>query len=604
MVAFVVPAGITAARVAAPYLASLVRTYGPRVLDALVGGGATAYGLERTGVADTLFNLADLPEGVTTGSELEKESKEDREKKKEERKKTLAGVKGDRAAGMKGDELEGAIERGDFDAYINRFMIPDPDAGKPTILKGPEIGAESPIPLVTPPMGVPGIDEIIKQPVGGGFGAGLPETTKEDSIIGGGFTKTDIPDMSILTMAKIKDKDLVYVGGDINAKLPKYFVDESGKLKPEYQKKGNEGEDADKLINVRAGYKLPKYMLNEIKFTRTKNKGKPNEKVVQDTKYTIKDEYKNPEELKRLQDSQKLKDLMTGYFEQNPSSYDILYRTNQSGKKELEQIQKFFKENYNIDFDVNTYEKIISQTYGSREKEAVGRSVEKIATDKFKKIINDYSKDKFGESLTTPQMDRYLQEFRIGLKAEYPDRVKGQEYTNEEISGVTNLVIDTVFKGKYREKFDIGFDRDLGPYIENKLDRMEQNKKMFEEAKAAGASKEELARMKKEDVIEIGHYGKVKDRVFGEGGDLTQATYQTKKLNQEAKRLDNEHAKFRKENDIDGMVQIEQQMKDLGIRSKYINEKGNTVFIGAPAEPGKLRDGGMVDIFKMTRSLR
>ena len=44
----VVPAGITAARVAAPYLASLVRTYGPRVLDALVGGGATAYGLERT----------------------------------------------------------------------------------------------------------------------------------------------------------------------------------------------------------------------------------------------------------------------------------------------------------------------------------------------------------------------------------------------------------------------------------------------------------------------------------------------------------------------------------------------------------------------------
>jgi hypothetical protein len=58
-----------------------------------------------------------------------------------------------------------------------------------------------------------------------------------------------------------------------------------------------------------------------------------------------------------------------------------------------------------------------------------------------------------------------------------------------------------------------------------------------------------------------------------------------------------------KENDIDGMIQIEQQMKHLGIRSKYINEKGNTVFIGAPAEPGKLRDGGMVDIFKMTRSL-
>jgi hypothetical protein len=546
---------------------------------------------------EQLAAMINVP-GVTTGSELEKESKEDREKKKEERKKTLAGVKGSRAAGMRGDELEGAIERGDFDAYLNPFMTPDPDAGKPQIETFPELTEAEKLPQTTGG-GVIDINELINKPL---IMAQDPDAGKATILSTPTLSPEDqLP--TIFTMAKIKDKDLVYVGGDINAKLPKYFVDESGKLKPEYQKKGNEGEDADKLIDVRAGYKLPKYMLNEIKFTRTKNKGKPNEKVVQDTKYTIKDEYKNPEELKRLQDSQKLKNLMTEYFEQNPSSYDILYKTNQSGKKELQQIQKFFKENHNIDFDVDTYEKFISQTYGSREKEAVGRSVEKIATDKFKKIINDYSKDKFGESLTTPQMDRYLQEFRIGLKVEYPDRVKGQEYTNEEVSGVTNLIIDTVFKGKYREKFDIGYDADLGPYIQNKLDRMEQNKKMFEEAKAAGASKEELARMKKEDVIEIGHYGKVKDRIPGEGGDLTQATNQTKKLNQETKRLDNAHAKMREKNDIDGMVQIEQQMKDLGIRSKYINENGDTIFIGAEPEIGKLKDGGMVGISHLIRPL-
>jgi hypothetical protein len=576
---------------------------GKKILDSLVGGGATAYGLERTGVADTLFNLADLPEGVTTGSELEKESKEDREKKKEERKKTLADVKGSRAAGMRGDELDDAIERGDFDAYINRFMTPDPDAGKPTILKGPEIGAESPIPLVTPPMGVPGIDEIIKQPVGGGFGAGLPETTKEDSIIGGGFTKTDIPDMSILTMAKIKDKDLVYVGGDINAKLPKYFVDESGKLKPEYQKKGNEGEDADKLIDVRAGYKLPKYMLNEIKFTRTKNKGKPNEKVVQDTKYTIKDEYKNPEELKRLQDSQKLKDLMTGYFEQNPSSYDILYKSNQSGKKELEQIQKFFKENYNIDFDVDTYEKIISQTYGSREKEGVSRGAEKVAIDKFKKIINDYSKEKFGESLTTPEMDRYIQEFRIGLKVENPDRVRGEEYTDEQVASTSNLIIDTVFKGKYREKFDIGFDRDLVPYVENKLKRIAENEKMFADAKAAGASEEELAEIKSKNIVTIGHYGTRRDNIVGEGGDLTLAVDQSKEKNTLQDKLDREYREARANNDIKKMIEIENTMKENDIRSMYTDEDGFRVFIGADAQKGKMRDGGMVSINKMTSSL-
>ena len=599
MVAFVVPAGITAARVAAPYLASLVRTYGPRVLDALVGGGATAYGLERTGVADTLFNLADLPEGVKTGSELEKESKEDREKKKEERKKTLTGVKQGRAAGMRGEELEGAIERGDFDAYINRFMTPDPDAGKPQIETFP--GEAVPVSIPTGfGEGVIDINELIKNR---GFGEGYQEPTLKDLTSGGGFTKTDVPDMSILTMAKIKDKDLVYVGGDINAKLPKYFVDESGKLKPEYQKKGNEGEDADKLIDVRAGYKLPKYMLNEIKFTRTKNKGKPNEKVVQDTRYTIKDEYKNPEELKRLQDSQKLKDLMTGYFEQNPSSYDILYKSNQSGKKELEQIQKFFKENYNIDFDVDTYEKIISQTYGSREKEGVSRGAEKVAIDKFKKIINDYSKEKFGESLTTPEMDRYIQEFRIGLKVENPDRVRGEEYTDEQVANTSNLIIDTVFKGKYREKFDIGFDRDLVPYVENKLKRIAENEKMFADAKARGASEEELAEIKSKNIVTIGHYGTRRDNIVGEGGDLTLAVDQPKEKNTLQDKLDRAFREAYANNDTKKMIEIENTMKENDIRSMYTDKDGFRVFIGADAKEGKMRDGGMVDIFKMTRSL-
>jgi hypothetical protein len=404
-------------------------------------------------------------------------------------------------------------------------------------------------------------------------------------------------------MAKIKDKDLVYVGGDINAKLPKYFVDKSGKLKPEYQKKGNEGEDADKLIDVRAGYKLPKYMLNEIKFTRTKNKGKPNEKVVQDTKYTIKDEYKNPEELKRLQDSQKLKDLMTGYFEQNPSSYDILYKSNQSGKKELEQIQKFFKENYNIDFDADTYEKIISQTYGSREKEGVSRGAEKVAIDKFKKIINDYSKEKFGESLTTPEMDRYIQEFRIGLKVENPDRVRGEEYTDEQVASTSNLIIDTVFKGKYREKFDIGFDRDLVPYVENKLKRIAENEKMFADAKAAGASEEELAEIKSKNIVTIGHYGTRRDNIVGEGGDLTLAVDQSKEKNTLQDKLDREYREARANNDIKKMIEIENTMKENDIRSMYTDEDGFRVFIGADAQKGKMRDGGMVSINKMTSSL-
>ncbi len=67
-------AGITGARVAAPYIANLVRQYGPRVLDALAGTGAGAY------IGDKLFSRQiDTGEGIYSGpdaDELEKTKKE------------------------------------------------------------------------------------------------------------------------------------------------------------------------------------------------------------------------------------------------------------------------------------------------------------------------------------------------------------------------------------------------------------------------------------------------------------------------------------------------------------------------------------------------
>ena len=80
MVVFVVPAGIAATRVAAPVIANLVRTYGPRILDAAAGTGIGAF------IGDKLFNLSD---DVKTGSDLEAESKEEREAKKEKRTRLL-----------------------------------------------------------------------------------------------------------------------------------------------------------------------------------------------------------------------------------------------------------------------------------------------------------------------------------------------------------------------------------------------------------------------------------------------------------------------------------------------------------------------------------
>jgi hypothetical protein len=412
-------------------------------------------------------------------------------------------------------------------------MAQDPDAGKATTLSTPVLGPEDQLP-------------------------------------------------TIYTMAKIKDKDLVYVGGDIKSKIPKYLVDETtGNLKPEYQKKGNEGEDADKLISMKGVYKLPKYMLNEKKFTRKDGK--------KDTSYTIKDEYKNPEELERLKNSEKVKDIIVEYYTNNPDAYAVMKNKDitKLGSEEVKNLRQYVIDNYNIDFGIKTYEKILNQTFGSRKKEGKRKQPQTDATDKFQKIIRDYSKDKFGETLTNPQVDRYMQEFRIAIEAENPDKKKGEYYTDEQITNSANFVIDTVFKGKYREKFDIGYDKDLTSYIQNKLERTAQTKEKFETYPEAFDT----------NIQTIGHKGPVKERLVGEGGDEYFYETQTLAKNKLQQNLDTEHRTARKNNNVEKMKEIEQRMKDNDIRSMYTDKDGNRIFIGAYS------NGGLIGISHLIRPL-
>ena len=46
-----------------------------------------------------------------------------------------------------------------------------------------------------------------------------------------------------------------------------------------------------------------------------------------------------------------------------------------------------------------------------------------------------------------------------------------------------------------------------------------------------------------------------------------------------------------------------QEMKDEGIRSYYYNKDGDRIMVGADPEPGKLKDGGLVGINRLTRPL-
>ena len=94
MVAFVVPAGITGARIAGPYILNLARQYGPAV-------------------ARGIFNVLGRDD-VMTGEDLANIPVEEREAKKEKKKKQIRTVQGSRAAGMTAEEQRAAAERGDF----------------------------------------------------------------------------------------------------------------------------------------------------------------------------------------------------------------------------------------------------------------------------------------------------------------------------------------------------------------------------------------------------------------------------------------------------------------------------------------------------------
>ena len=565
----------------------------PKIADTVVGSGSVAYVVEKFGL-DKLFS------DLITGKDLENIPEEKRIEKKEERQKVLDEAKKNKAAAAQVKGQLDAANRGEY-GYVNAMGNFDTGSGKVFAPSQEEIekmrkeieeytkGTGTRLPVQEKFTGnvttIPNIDDLINKPL---IMAQDPDAGKANILSTPVLGPNDqLP--TIYTMGKIKNEDLIYVGGNINTKLPKYLVDEkTNTLKKEYQKTGDEGEDADKLISQHGVYKLPKYMLDKKAFIRKNGK--------KDTDYTIKEQYKNPEELKRLKNSEKIKDVIVEYYNNNPDAYAVMKNKDitKLGSEEVKNLKQYVIDNHGIDFGIKTYEKILRETFGSRKKEGIRLQPQNDAIRKFQTIIRDYSKEKFGETLTNPQVDRYIQEFRIAIKTENPDKKKGEYYTNEQITGSANFVIDTVFKGKNREKFDIGYDRDLTSYIQNKLERTAQTKEKFETNPEAYNT----------NIQTIGHYGTMKERLVGEGGDESFYATQSLAKNTLQQNLDTAHKTARKNNDIEKMKKIEQEMKDNDIRSMYTDKDENRIFIGADAETGKYKDGGIVGIDNLTRSLR
>ena len=133
------------ARVGMPVARELIKKYGPGIVDAVAGTGIGAF------IGDKLFfgqDVRETPEGVVIGPE-------------EKDPPTLEEIK---------------------EKNLETFP-------------GEAVPVEKPTGFGE---GVVDINELIKNR---GFGEGYKEPTLEDLTSGGGFTPTDVPDMSIMTMA-------------------------------------------------------------------------------------------------------------------------------------------------------------------------------------------------------------------------------------------------------------------------------------------------------------------------------------------------------------------------------------------------------------------
>tara|TARA_E500000318_G_C3549032_1_gene208023 strand:- start:24 stop:1661 length:1638 start_codon:yes stop_codon:yes gene_type:complete len=479
--------------------------------------------------------------GVVSGEDLSSDSAEVA-RKKAERQAALDEARRNRTSATVADKVRDAAERGEYG--FNPTVVSDETVNKPKVEIFPELTEAEKLPATTAG-GVINVNDLISRPIGGGF---IPEETFTD------LTYTPIPeieDFTILTMAN-KNKDTVKIGNKV------YPKDQTElKYRP------------DKIID---GVKV-------------KGKGYR----------VVKEEFKDEGEKKRIADGQTIRKELPQFLEDNPAIKERLYTSSISGKPDLEKIQEYFKEEFNIDFKTKTYEKIISQEIGNRKKE--GRTYGKATTaiNDFKKGLRQYAKDRYGENLSNEEVDRYVQDFRAGLQAEFPDQGTGEFYTDDQVRIVGNLIADTIFAGRYKDPSDIGFDQYLDSYVFDKKERTKEKLKKIEEGETD----------KRKFVMEIGHQGEMGsgDILFGEAADPARYSAQTREDNafQQAGQL--KHKKARAEGDVETMKKIEEQFKNRNIRAMYLDEDGFEVYIGADAPKGKLKDGGLVGISHLIRPL-
>lgn len=288
----------------------------------------------------------------------------------------------------------------------------------------------------------------------------------------------------------------------------------------------------------------------------------------------VKEEFKNKDEKERIANSKTVREELPQFLEDNPAIRDRLYTSSITGIPDLEIIRQHFIDKHGIDFQNKTYEKIVSQEIGNRKKDEKKLSSYRTAEIQFEKNIREYAND-LGIKISKPQMDRYDQDFRIAIREENPDKVKGEAYSEENIRAATNVVIDTIMRNE---------DPYLADYIKDKIQRTANNKATLLDGRRNFYNSGET----------LGHTGSIAqgDVLFGEAANPERYTTEISKDNRYKEKLMGQYKEALLEGNTEKMNRIESKLKERNLRAMYVDKDGFEVYIGADAQKGKLKDGG------------
>ena len=487
--------------------------------QALLGG---------TQLMNNAASVGNIP-GVTTGDTLDPDEVE---RKRKERQAAIDEARRNKTSAAVADGVRDAADRGEY-GDVSFFGQDVRQTGDGTVI-GPDADAmekeraqreaEARGKLNNPPVTVDIPNSTGSPPPE--IETGLPPTSvppiEIPTIVGGGFPIPEIEDFTILTMGD-STKDTVTIAGKT-------------------------------------------YKKDQTEIKERKSDGR--------TYRVVKDEFKSETEKKRIADGKTVREELPQFLEDNPAMKDRLYTSSITGRPDLEIIRQHFIDKHGIDFQMKTYEKIVSQEIGNRKKDKKKLSSYRTAEIQFEKNIREYAND-LGIKISKPQMDRYDQDFRIAIRLENPNKVKGEAYSEENIRAATNVVIDTIMRNE---------DPYLADYIKDKIQRTANNKATLLDGRRNFYNSGET----------LGHTGSIAqgDVLFGEAANPERYTTEISKDNRYKEKLMGQYKEALAEGNTEKMNSIESKLKERNLRASYIDQDGSEVYIGAPREEGKLKDGG------------